>query len=55
MGRYVCHKGKAVNMAKANKVCLIRRCPYLIVRQRIKGIRYVVPITMTDNLGGCNE
>jgi hypothetical protein len=31
MNRYKCAKGKYTNVSKANKVCLIKRCPYLKV------------------------
>jgi len=60
MGRYVCRQGKDTNIAKANKVCLMRRCPDLAVRKPIltKGrlrhiIVSVVPEMMIDIAGRC--
>jgi len=35
MGRYVCQQGKIVTIVKANKVCLLRRCPDLQVVRSI--------------------
>ena len=35
-GRYNCAKGKKVGIAKAGKVCLIKRCPFLQVKYKNK-------------------
>lgn len=60
MARYLCQQDKQVTIAKANKVCLIRRCPDLAViktimkRGRLK--RIVVPVvsaSMVDINGRC--
>lgn len=52
MGRYKCSQGKRVGIGKANRICLIRRCPSLLVRFKRKGFKQVIPITMLEN-GGC--
>lgn len=51
MGRYSCAQGKKVGIAKANRVCLIKRCPDLQVQYKQGKFKRVVPIQMTD--GGC--
>jgi hypothetical protein len=52
-GRYSCLKGKVTGIAKANRVCLIRRCPQLQVQFKKGKYRQVIPITMIDNNTGC--
>ena len=51
MGRYHCSKGKIVTIAKAGRVCLLRRCPHLLVQFKRGKYRQVVPITMLDTQG----
>jgi hypothetical protein len=56
MGRYTCQKGKITGIAKANRVCLIKRCPYLLVsmaRRGKKAYRRVMPVGLLDNYLGC--
>lgn len=53
MGRYSCQKGKITSISKANKICLLRKCPHLIVQYQRGKFKTVVPVTMTDNLKGC--
>jgi len=52
MGRYKCAQGKQVGIGKANRVCLIKRCPNLLVQFKRKGFKQVIPITMID-VQGC--
>ena len=52
MGRYACGKGKETNINKANKICLMRRCPFLLVRFKNRKSRKVIPITMIEQ-GAC--
>lgn len=52
MGRYKCAQGKVTSIAKANRICLIRRCPDLLVQFKRGKHRRVVPITMTE-MKGC--
>lgn len=60
MARYVCRQNKETNIGKANKFCLIRRCPDLCVRRpilekgRLKHI--IIPVvleTFADEMGRC--
>lgn len=46
MGRYICNKHKEVNIAKANKVCLMKRCPELLVKTKINNKRVTMPVVM---------
>lgn len=53
MGRYVCSKGKLVTIAKANRYCILARCPHLLVRYKNKNYKKVIPIGLLDNAVGC--
>ena len=53
MGRYKCAQGKVTGIAKANRVCLIKRCPDLLVEYKRGKHRAVVPVSMTETKGGC--
>ena len=53
MGRYKCSQGKVTSIAKANRVCLIKRCPNLLVQFKQGKYRSVVPVTMTEPKGDC--
>lgn len=53
MGRYQCSQGKVTGIAKANRVCLIKRCPNLLVRYKNKSYKKVFPIGLVDNAVGC--
>lgn len=50
-GRYRCAQGKVTNIGKANRICLIRRCPFLMVRYRQGKSRQVIPVSMVDFQG----
>jgi hypothetical protein len=52
VGRYRCAQGKEVGIAKANRVCLIKRCPDLLVQFKRGKHKRVVPITMIE-IKGC--
>jgi hypothetical protein len=51
--RYKCAQGKLVGIAKANRVCLIKRCSDLLVQFKKGKYKSVVRITMIDTKGGC--
>jgi len=51
MGRYKCAQGKQVGIGKANRICLIRRCPDLLVQFKRGKFREVVPIGLVDTKG----
>jgi hypothetical protein len=60
--RYECKRGKEVTIKKANKVCLIRRCPDLFVirptmeKGRLKHIKVPVVLeSMADPAAACKE
>ena len=53
MGRYKCSQGKKVGIAKANRVCLIKRCPDLMVQFKKGKFKLVIPITMVEQAKGC--
>jgi len=62
VARYVCQQGKKTNIGKANKFCLIRRCPDLAVRRPIfdrgKLRHIIVPVvleSLADINGRCQE
>jgi hypothetical protein len=52
VGRYVCQIGKDTNIGKANKFCLLRRCPELAVKRPIiergKLKHIIVPVILED-------
>jgi hypothetical protein len=52
VGRYKCAQGKVTGIAKANRVCLIKRCPDLLVQFKKGKFKQVIPITMIKK-GGC--
>ncbi len=51
MGRYKCAQGKKTGIGKANRICLIRRCPDLLVQLKKGKYKQVIPISMMT--GGC--
>lgn len=52
-GRYDCKRGKPVWKKKVEAVCLIKRCPHLIVNYKIRQSRRVIPMSMVENFGEC--
>ena len=52
LGRYKCAQGKKTGIGKANRICLIKRCPALLVQFKQGKFRQVIPVDMLDK-GGC--
>jgi len=50
-GRYKCSQGKIVTKAKANRICLIRRCPDLQIQYRKGKFKSVIPVGLLETKG----
>jgi len=50
-GRYICRKGKKTSIGKANKICLIRRCPELMVNRKVGNKYQQIPVILESMVG----